>query len=180
MTLFDAILRPPGGRQNARGRAVSYDAVLLVETDTPARAAELVAPARTEAPATRPEERLVIAGSNVKRIGAVDHQRPGVFLFNFFSGPDATATLAAWQYTAGWFEEKTGLDNSTVILPEPQGSSPFTIVNHCRWDRLTSVLPALILRRSFRSFVLATFAASRVVPHPILYRSHHVGRRWGA
>jgi len=46
------------------------------------------------------------------------------------------------------------------------------LVNHCRWDRLRDVLPALIVKRSFRSFVLTVFAAKRVVPDPILYRLH--------
>ena len=55
-------------------------------------------------------------------------------------------------------QAETGLDNSTLILPDEDsragsgahaGSSMTTqhsVINHCRWDRLSSVLPALIFK----------------------------------
>lgn len=70
----------------------------------------------------------------------------------------------------GWFHDETGLDNSTVLQPTAGSRVPYTLVNHARWDRLRDVLPALLLRRSFRSFVLRVFADNRVTPNPILYR----------
>jgi hypothetical protein len=43
-------------------------------------------------------------------------------------------------------------------------------MNHCRWDRLRDLMPSLIFKRSFRTYVLANFAANRVAAMPILYR----------
>jgi hypothetical protein len=79
------------------------------------------------------------------------------------------ANLFAWQYTAGWFEDQTGLDNSTVLRPVDPDGVPYSLVNHCRWDRLRDVLPSLLFKRSFRGFVLRVFAENRVAPRPILY-----------
>jgi hypothetical protein len=101
----------------------------------------------------------------------VDHSRPGVFLFNYFSAKDVESNLFAWQYTAGWFQDQTGLDNSTVLRPVGDDSA-YTLVNHCRWDRMRDVLPSLVLKRSFREFVLRVFDDNGVAPRPILYRLH--------
>lgn len=176
--VFRAVLRPPG-RSDGPGRDVpdaDFDAVLLVETTTVADASELrhgdvvsglLADLRGTAART-----LVFAGSNARRIGAVDHDRQGVFLFNYFSAEDVTTNLFAWQYTAGWFQDRTGLDNSTVLQPVDAEDVPYTLVNHCRWDHLRDVVPALVLDRSFRDFVLRVFSENRVAPRPILHRLH--------
>jgi hypothetical protein len=44
------------------------------------------------------------------------------------------------------------------------------IINHASWPSFRAFLPSLILRRSFRTFVLANFAANGVAAQPILYR----------
>ena len=96
-------------------------------------------------------------------------------------------------------QAETGLDNSTLILPDEDsragsgahaGSSMTTqhsVINHCRWDRLSSVLPALIFKvtltltltltltifkRSLASYVLDNFAANQCAANPILYQLH--------
>ena len=51
-----------------------------------------------------------------------------------------------------------------------------SVINHCRWDRLSSesVLPALIFKRSLASwlrYVLDNFAANQCAANPILYTS---------
>ena len=79
---------------------------------------------------------MMLIGSNVRRIGAVDHLRRGVFLFNYFFADELSQTLGVWDYTAGWFQDQTGLDNSIVILPDPDQQCPYKILNHCRWDYL--------------------------------------------
>lgn len=173
--VFRGLLRPPGTRTLPGQKAAdpAFDAVLLARTTDPAAAEALV---RSE-PATRLLAHLQAAGavtlafaaSNTRRIGDVDHDRPGIFLFNYFTADDVEANLHAWGYTAGWFREQTGLDNSTVLRPAgPAGG--YSLVNHCRWDRLRDVLPALVLKPSFRAFVLRTFANHRTAPHPVLYR----------
>lgn len=111
-----------------------------------------------------------VTARNVKRIGNVNHSKPGVFLFNYFYAENITQNLLVWEYTAGWFHKETGLDNSTVLLPLDSEQSPYAIINHCRWDQLRDILPDLIFKRSFRQFVLANFYANKVAPMPILYR----------
>lgn len=172
--VFAALVRPPGGpgRGRAGGRHARYDVVMLVETTSPADAAQL-ADGSAVAVLTRLLRShghgvLSFAGSNARRIAPVDHERPGVFLFNYFSAPDVATNLAVWEHTAGWFERETGLDNSTVL--EPLTDVPYAVVNHCRWDHARDVLPSLVLKPSFRRFVLRAFADRHVVPAPLLYR----------
>jgi hypothetical protein len=180
--VFRGLIRPPGGGSSGEGAGglhvpnADFDAVLLVETTTVPAAAELAADrvltkmlADLDELATRT---LSFAASNVRRIGPVDHERPGVFLFNYFSADDVDANLHAWQYTAGWFQDETGLGNSTVLRSVHADASPYTLVNHARWDNLRDVLPSLLFKRSFRRFVLRTFADHHVAPHPILYKLH--------
>jgi hypothetical protein len=177
--VFEALLRPPGRRRERAGQDVpdaDFDAVLLVETATVAGAADLPdTPVVSGLLANLHEaaaRTLVFAGSNARRIAPVDHQRQGVFLFNYFSADDVDANLFAWQYTAGWFQNQTGLDNSTVLQPLEPDAVPYSLVNHCRWDRLRDVLPSLLFKRSFRSFVLRVFRENQVAPRPILYKLH--------
>lgn len=169
--VFRAVLRPPGDRRTTErsGTRARFDVVLLVEASSLQTASDvaggtLIADLRRALP-----DHLFFVGSNVRRIGPVDHDTPGVFLFNYFSAPSSEVNLHAWQYTAGWFQDETGLDNSTVLQPRTGEDARYTLVNHCRWDRYADVLPALIFKRSFRSFVLRVFAEHDVTPHPILY-----------
>ncbi|MGM1018244.1 MAG: hypothetical protein ACQEW8_11985 [Actinomycetota bacterium] len=166
-------LRPPGASRGFDGQHTgdaAYDAVLLIETRTPEDARELASDSRLLRIAAEFPDSLVFPSRNVRRIGPVDHERRGVFLFNYFTADDVAGNLHAWQYTAGWFQDETDLDNSTVL--EPTVESPFTLVNHCRWDRYADVVPALIAKPSFRSFVLQFFAKNRVAPRPVLYALH--------
>jgi hypothetical protein len=55
-------------------------------------------------------------------------------------------------------------------MPTRADLSEYTLINHCRWDRLGDVLPSLIFKRSFRDFVLAHFDANDTAPMPILYK----------
>ncbi|HZO46206.1 MAG TPA: hypothetical protein VFB68_09960, partial [Xanthobacteraceae bacterium] len=71
---------------------------------------------------------------------------------------------------AGWFQKETGLDNSTVLTPIEPDLSQYTLINHCRWESVAQVLPALVFKRSFRNFVLAHFDANDTAPMPILYK----------
>jgi len=149
------------------------DGFLLIEADTPEYARTLAEGAvfnELANAARQVAHRVeVISATNARRIGPVDHSRDGVFLFNWFYADSQTQNLAVWEYTAGWFEDQTGLDNSTLMLPDP-GNSEYTVVNHCRWDHLHEILPSLIFKPSFRSYVLDNFAANDTAAMPILYR----------
>ena len=179
-TAFQAILVPPIGepgflrRRREQFHRARFDLVLLIETDSVARAGELFAdgPFRALEAHVRDEAGhvYVVTAANARRIGAVDHGRDGVFLFNYFYAESLEQNLAVWEYTAGWFHKETGLDNSTVLAPTDPDLSQYTLINHCRWDRLADVLPSLVFKRSFRDFVLAHFDANDTAPMPILYR----------
>lgn len=108
--------------------------------------------------------------TNVKQIMPVNHQRSGVFLFNYFYADDLNQNLAVWEYSAGWFQEETGLDNSTVLLPLDRKDSKYTIINHCRWDKMSDILPSLLFKKSFRLYVLDNFYINKVAAMPILYK----------
>jgi hypothetical protein len=177
--VFTAILVPSGLGEYAKQRAdklhiARFDLAVLIECDT----AETVQRVQRH-PAYEAMQRAIvqtasyvhaITATNPRRIGPVDHKRPGVFLFNHFAADSLAQNLAVWDYTAGWFEVETGLDNSTVLLPDDSGKSKYSIINHCRWDRLRDVLPSLMFKKTFHSYVLDNFAANNVAAMPILYR----------
>ena len=177
---FQAILVPPIGeaaflrrRRNGFHRA-RFDLALLIETDSVERAEALRASASFRALETDVRENAghvyVVTAGNAKRIGTVDHTRGGVFLFNYFYADSPAQNLAAWEQTAGWYQQETGLDNASVLMPTRADRSEYTLIDHCRWDRLSDVLPSLIFKRSFRDFVLAQFDANDAAPMPILYK----------
>jgi hypothetical protein len=175
---FDGLLAPPGRGELLKQRpevpVARFDLAVLVETISPAAAGELEAePPWGELVATiqaASRRSYHLRGHNVRRMGPVDHHRQGVFLFNYFYADRTDRNLAAWQYTAGWFRDQTGLDNSTVLVPDDTSEPRYRLVNHARWDRLRDVLPSLLFKRSFRTYVLAHFQANGVAAMPVLYR----------
>jgi hypothetical protein len=177
-TVFEAALRPPGRgefleRRKDKVHIARFDVAVLIECDAAAvehvrRTAsyrELVALVQQAASFTH-----IIEATNIRRIGPVNHARPGIFLFNYFFADSVEQNIAVWNYTAGWFQVETGLDNSTVLLPVDACQSRYAIINHCRWDGLRNILPSLIFKRSFHDYVLANFASNNVAAMPILYR----------
>jgi hypothetical protein len=177
---FNAIFFPPIGepgflrRRRDQFHRARFDLVVLVETESVARAEALLSSGawRVLEAHVRDEAShvYVVTASNARRIGAVDHRNGGVFLFNYFYADSLAQNLAAWEHTAGWFQKETGLDNSTVLAPTHPDLSQYTLINHCRWNRLSDVLPSLVFKRSFRDFVLAHFDANDTAPMPILYK----------
>lgn len=177
-SIFKALLVPPGrgafldkrpGVEIAR-----FDVVMLVEFTSIELAQRygntlewknILAFAKDNARKT-----INITTSNTRRIGPVDHSTQGVFLFNYFYADSLDLNLQVWNYTAGWFQDQTGLDNSTVLLPQDSTEVSYTIINHCRWDRLRDIIPALLFNKSFRPFVLDNFEANNTAAIPILYQ----------
>ena len=174
VSVFRAWLVPPGRGRYLKDRpgvhVARYDAVMLLAFPTPQDARDWMAGsegflADLREASTRLDHHVL---TNARRIGPVDHDRDGVFLFNYFVADDREVNLAVWEHTAGWFQHATGLDNSTLLIPE--GKSDYTVINHCRWDRPADILPALIFRRDFRRFVLRSFEINRTAATPVLYR----------
>jgi len=177
-SIFKALLIPPGKgaflKKRPNVEIAKYDVVLLVEFADEAELKRITATKEwTEAVAAASNtarKTMQISASNVRRIGAVDHSRDGVFLFNYFYADHLQTNLDVWQYTAGWFQDQTALDNSTVLLPKEGTDVAYTIINHCRWDGLGDILPALLFNKTFRPFVLANFEKNNTAAMPILYR----------
>ncbi len=175
---FRAFLIPVGKgkflKRHPEVYVARFDVTVLIETDGVESARRL----RSDETFLALEKRVreashhtyLVTASNVRRIGPVDHDRQGVFFFNYFFADDVEQNLAVWNYTAGWFEQETDLHNSTVLLPLEDENSQYTIINHCRWDHLRDFFPSLLFKRSFRDYVEANFEANNTAPIPVLYR----------
>ncbi|MEH6705285.1 MAG: hypothetical protein V7691_10850 [Galbibacter orientalis] len=111
----------------------------------------------------------IMFAANVRKINDVDHKKKGVFLFNYFSAKNTEQNLKVWEYTAGWFQKETGLNNSTLLLPVGERNFQYSIINHCRWDSYIHILPALIFKKTFKKYVLDNFYINNVGAQPILY-----------
>jgi hypothetical protein len=165
---------PPGGeakefleKRRPGVRFPRFDLSVLIETSRP-EAADAVEQSTIYQRMERAirdvaHDTFSITATNPK-IAAVDHTRNGFFLINYFVADDAQQTLAVWEYTAGWWVEETGLDNSTLLLPRESRRSDYAIINHCRWDHLWDFMPSSVFKRSFRNYVLANFSANTSRP----------------
>jgi len=177
-TVFKALIIPPGRgaflNKRPEVKIAKFDVVLLVEFVTVEAAKECQKTPEWAALVADSQKRshnvMSLAASNTRRIGPVDHAANGVFLFNYFYADSLDINLKVWNYTAGWFQDQTGLDNSTVLLPDEATQGPYTIINHCRWDRLRDILPSLLFKRSFKTFVLDNFEQNNTAAIPILYK----------
>jgi len=178
VSVFKALIVPPGRGAFLKKRpgveVARFDVVMLIEfknieaVDTfrdTQQWQDAMASANLKA-----QKSTCIAATNTRRIGPVDHSRDGVFLFNYFYADSLDINLKVWNYTAGWFQDQTGLDNSTVLLPLDASKLPYTIINHCRWDRLRDILPAIMFNKTFKPFVLDNFEQNNTAAIPILYR----------
>ncbi|PST83724.1 hypothetical protein C7T94_14490 [Pedobacter yulinensis] len=173
--VFKARVIPPGRGKLLRERGLPsarYDLVLLIETETGSVLDKITNSSSYKDIANQIKgagsKFYHTAATNVRRIGPVAHNRPGVFLFNYFFADDRAQNIDVWAYTAGWFQKETGLDNSTVLLPLGTNRE-YRLINHCRWERIRDILPDLLFKKTFRSFVLENFYANNVAPMPVLY-----------
>lgn len=176
---FKALLVPPGRgkyiEENAdKIKKAKFDFALLIELKSKDDMSALIAnKAYNELVSFLNENAKavhIISATNSRRIGPVDHDRQGVFLFNYFFADDVEQNLQVWNYTAGWFEKETKLDNSTLLMPINSEESNYFVINHCRWDKLTDIIPSLIFKPTFRKYVLANFYENKVGAMPILYK----------
>lgn len=53
-------------------------------------------------------------------------------LENYFYADGIKQNVEVWNYTAGWFEKETNLDNFTLLLPLKNDNSDYSVINHCR------------------------------------------------
>lgn len=176
--VFRGAIRPPGEGAELLARAgvrpARYDVVVLIRTRGEdaigaVRADDAYLALSAELNGTARHTYQVAAG-NAGRIADVDHRSDHWFLFNYFHCADARTVFDVWEYTAGWFQRRTALPNSTLLRPLPGEPDDYRIVNHASWPRLRTFLPALLFHPEFRSFVLANFKVNGVAAQPIIYR----------
>ncbi|MBF6210817.1 hypothetical protein IU433_09865 [Nocardia puris] len=179
---FRAIFRTPGeGSELLRRHGVRparYDVAVLIRTKTVEAIDDVRADNdfRALRAALAESERVhEVASRNIARIAevAVDDRKP--FLFNYFHATDTETLIDVWRYTAGWFQEKTHLPDSTLLRPIPGEPGDYGIVNFASWPNVRTFLPKLVFHPQFRRFVLANFAANGIAAQPIIYR--HVPAR---
>ena len=177
--VFKASIIPPGKGKFLQERqnevpAARYDFAMLIE----ANSADKIENIRSSDGYKEMENAIkssstlthIVSATNIRHINPVNHNKSGVFLFNYFFADNLQQNLAVWEYTAGWFQQETGLDNSTVLLPGEPQKSKYTIINHCRRDKMSDILPSLLFKKSFHSYVLDNFYANNVAAMPVLYK----------
>ncbi|MFI6156841.1 hypothetical protein ACIBCA_29635 [Kitasatospora sp. NPDC051170] len=177
VTVYRALVVPPAGgyARQPQFHQARFDVAVLVETDTP----EDLGPVTGGEAYGELRATLTAAASDThelrarctRSLGAVDHSRAGLFLFNHFVAEDRAVALELWDHLAGWYVRKTGLDNSTLLEPLDGTDSDYVFVNHARWD--TSALGLLlrqVSRPSFRGYVQQNLLVNRVGTMPVLYR----------
>lgn len=180
-TLFKASLFPPGRdgeyikkRKQSKTFHIAYDIVLLIELKSIEKIEELKSTNGFIEIINEIEKsssyHFIFNAKNIRRIDSVNHKKNGVFLFNFFVAESKEQNLGIWEYTAGWFQNQTNLDNSTLFDSIDSQQNTYSVINHCRWDSFLDILPSLIFKKTFKTYVLDNFAANDVAAIPILYK----------
>lgn len=179
ISLFKATVIPPGigkyvkENKNDVHRA-KFDFVILIETHSEKVCNEIESNEIYQSMLEKIMEissyTITTTAYNIRRINNVNHRKQGVFLFNYFSAKSRLQNLMVWEYTAGWFQEETKLDNSTLLFPFEEENAQYSIINHCRWDKYTDILSSLIFKKTFKKYVLDNFYANDVGAQPILYK----------
>lgn len=179
ISLFKATIIPPGmgeyvKENRDRIHLAKFDFVILIETDSEASGNEV----RSHEVYKKMLNKIrdvssythIVSAYSIRRINNVNHKKQGVFLFNYFSSRSKEQNLMVWEYTAGWFEKETGLDNSTLLSPLEMENAEYSIINHCRWDNYLDILPSLFFKKTFKKYVLDNFYINNVGAQPILYK----------
>ena len=184
--LFSSFIIPPGSEEGLRVlreknidiQPAKFDIVILIETAS----VDGIDGVQND-PILNGIEVLLKANAhrmyrtnaqNKLKIAEVDKNTNGVFLFNYFYCKDEETVLDVWKYTAGWWTAKANLTNSTPLSPFDQQGA-FSLINHCKWNHWSQIIPILILGklgliRGLNNFVLKNFTANEIVAMPVLYR----------
>jgi hypothetical protein len=181
-TVLEAVAIPPASRVGSylKERQDSihlarFDVVALIETASPEVAREVQQTpdyrALLDTLESEAREMHVMVARNAKRIGDVEKTRDGLFYLIYFVADDVNVALELWDYLAGWYEEETGLDNSTLLVPLEDEASDYLAINYARWDvGLPRIVFRQLSKKSFRTYKLANLEANRVGAMPIVYR----------
>lgn len=147
--------------------APPYDIVMLIRVRDASAATVLL----HDATFTDSEPAIAFTARNGARFGITDDGAPGSnVLFNHFVGAiEEASAVNAWRTLSAWFAAKTGIDNSTLLVPEL--SAPYVLVNYAR---IPGTVPAFmarqLLRPSFYRHVRPLLARNRLTSLPIFVR----------
>ena len=103
-----------------------YDVLMLIRTRT------LDALHRAEASVRGLAPDFVMPARNSRRIGDTDRTRRASFLFNHFAAQRPAVAIEAFDQVAGWFPDKLGVDNTTLLQPVDEAAVPYAFVNYVR------------------------------------------------
>ncbi len=175
VTVFQAAMFMPYTKyveEHTELRRPTFDVVVLVETTSPEDIPQVQESEQYKALMAAFEAKAksmhVMAARNLRRVGAVDHTRQGLFAFNYFHGADPDVTKELWDYFAGWYQVKAGLTSSELLAPLDGQQSNFVVINHARW-RYT-MPPRMMSKRSFWTYVRPNLDANDVGLMPVAYR----------
>jgi hypothetical protein len=184
--LFKAFLIPPGNEEGKNYLnehdidmpLAKYDVIVLIESESVSVLEEVEKLKIFEDVLalfkSQTKRFYKTRAKNIKRIDEVNKNKKGVFLFNFFYAKDKVVVQEVWEYTAGWWTAKANLTNSTALQPIDTDTS-YQLINHCKWDKASQIIPILILGKlgminGFNNFVLKNFTENDIVAMPVLYR----------
>ncbi|MFV8052991.1 hypothetical protein [Mycobacterium sp. 48b] len=144
-----------------------HDVVMLVRVrDTPTARAVL-----NDAALARTGPLTTFTADNRARFGVTEDDSPAPnILLNHFTGPaDEESAVTTWRALSAWFAAKTGIDNSTLLVPDR--SAPYVLVNYAR---LPGGVPAFmarqLLRPSFYRYVRRLLVRQHLTSLPIFVR----------
>jgi hypothetical protein len=123
-TVFETVLIPP------ISGVPRFDVVVLARAGVgPEGVASLVALRAAFEAGGLPVVQAMNA-RNVRRFGDTGRTPDATFLLNHFTAADADDAQAAWEDISGWYARVLGVDNSTLLRPEP--GAPYALVNYVR------------------------------------------------
>ena len=143
--------------------APRYDVLMLLRVHPQQELAREAAEIRDLAPD------FMMTAWNSRRIGDTDRIHDATFLFNHFVAQRSDAAMAGFEQVAGWFPDKLGVDNTTLLQPEDQETAPYAFVNYVRLPSgARRFLLGMLIRPSFHTHVRRVLRAHHMQALPLL------------
>lgn len=115
------------------------------------------------------EPHFIMPAQNTRRIGDTDRTCSASFLFNHFVARRPAVAMEGFDRVAGWFPDKLGVDNTTLLQPLDQATSPYAFVNYVRVPGgARSFLLAMLTRPSFYTHVRRILRTYDMTALPLL------------
>lgn len=112
---------------------------------------------------------FMMSAWNSRRIGDTDRTSNASFLFNHFVAQRPDEAMAGFDQVAGWFPEKLGVDNTTLLQPDGQETVPYAFVNYVRVpSSASSFLLGMLIRPSFHTHVRKALRVRHMRALPLL------------